>query len=87
MNAMNMQMRSMNRLMNNFMPDPFNMLTNFDPGFQQNALMERQHPPQHPMGGLFGFPAMPNMNRLLSAGKTHLLTSFTLTDFQTYMYF
>ncbi|XP_065367037.1 myeloid leukemia factor isoform X2 [Calliphora vicina] len=65
MNAMNMQMRSMNRLMNTFMPDPFNMLTNFDGGFQQNALMERQNP--HPMGGLFGFPAMPNMNRLLSA--------------------
>ncbi|XP_037806924.1 myeloid leukemia factor isoform X2 [Lucilia sericata] len=65
MNAMNMQMRSMNRLMNSFMPDPFNMLTNFDGGFQQNALMERQNP--HPMGGLFGFPAMPNMNRLLTA--------------------
>ena len=72
MNAMNMQMRSMNRLMNSFMPDPFNMLTNFDGGFQQNALMERQNP--HPMGGLFGFPAMPNMNRLLSAGKTYLLS-------------
>ncbi|XP_013113246.2 myeloid leukemia factor isoform X1 [Stomoxys calcitrans] len=75
MNAMNMQMRSMNRLMNSFMPDPFNMLAPFDGGFQQNALMERQNGP--PMGGgLFGFPAMPpmqmmhgmpNMNRLLSA--------------------
>ncbi|XP_039953272.1 myeloid leukemia factor isoform X1 [Bactrocera tryoni] len=68
MNAMNMQMRSMNRLMNSFMPDPFNMLAPFDPGFQQNALMERSN--QHvanPMGGLFGFPAMPNINRLLSA--------------------
>uniref|UniRef100_T1PDI4 Myelodysplasia-myeloid leukemia factor 1-interacting protein n=1 Tax=Musca domestica TaxID=7370 RepID=T1PDI4_MUSDO len=70
MNAMNMQMRSMNRLMNSLMPDPFNMLTPFDPGFQQNALMERQNGPA--MGGLFGFPAMgpmmmPNMNRLLSA--------------------
>lgn len=71
MNAMNMQMRSMNRLMNTFMPDPFNMLTNFDGGFQQNALMERQNP--HPMGGLFGFPAMPNMNRLLSAGKLKII--------------
>ncbi|XP_073847656.1 myeloid leukemia factor isoform X1 [Musca autumnalis] len=70
MNAMNMQMRSMNRLMNSLMPDPFNMLTPFDPGFQQNSLMERQNGPA--MGGLFGFPAMgpmmmPNMNRLLSA--------------------
>uniref|UniRef100_A0A0K8VI73 Myeloid leukemia factor n=1 Tax=Bactrocera latifrons TaxID=174628 RepID=A0A0K8VI73_BACLA len=68
MNAMNMQMRSMNRFMNSFMPDPFNMLAPFDPGFQQNALMERSN--QHvanPMGGLFGFPAMPNINRLLSA--------------------
>ncbi|XP_069965222.1 myeloid leukemia factor isoform X2 [Bactrocera oleae] len=68
MNAMNMQMRSMNRLMNSFMPDPFNMLAQFDPGFQQNALMERGNPHvANPMGGLFGFPAMPNMNRLLSA--------------------
>nr|XP_014102206.1 myeloid leukemia factor [Bactrocera oleae] len=68
MNAMNMQMRSMNRLMNSFMPDPFNMLAPFDPGFQQNALMERGNPHvANPMGGLFGFPAMPNMNRLLSA--------------------
>lgn len=68
MNAMNMQMRSMNRLMNSFMPDPFNMLTNFDGGFQQNALMERQHA-NNMGGGFFGFPAMPNMNRLLSAGN------------------
>ncbi|XP_011180902.1 myeloid leukemia factor isoform X2 [Zeugodacus cucurbitae] len=68
MNAMNMQMRSMNRLMNSFMPDPFNMLAPFDNGFQQNALMERGNPHAvNPMGGLFGFPAMPNMNRLLSA--------------------
>lgn len=65
MNAMNMQMRSMNRLMNSFMPDPFNMLTPFDSSFQQNALMERQNNPN--VGGLFGFPGMPNMNRLLSA--------------------
>lgn len=67
MNAMNMQMRSMNRLMNSLMPDPFNMLTPFDSSFQQNALMERQNNPN--VGGLFGFPGMPNMNRLLSAGK------------------
>uniref|UniRef100_A0A1B0A203 Myeloid leukemia factor n=1 Tax=Glossina pallidipes TaxID=7398 RepID=A0A1B0A203_GLOPL len=65
MNAMNMQMRSMNRLMNSLMPDPFNMLTPFDSSFQQNALMERQNNPN--VGGLFGFPGMPNMNRLLSA--------------------
>lgn len=67
MNAMNMQMRSMNRLMNSMMPDPFNMLSHYDPGFQQNALIERQAVPPS-MGGLFGFPGMPNMNRLLSAG-------------------
>lgn len=76
MNAMNMQMRSMNRLMNSLMPDPFNMLAPFDASFQQNALMERQNGPH--MGGLFGFPtmppmqmmhSMPNMNRLLSAGE------------------
>ncbi|CAD7012573.1 unnamed protein product [Ceratitis capitata] len=68
MNAMNMQMRQMNRLMNSFMPDPFNMLAPFDAGFQQNALMERANTHAgNPMGGLFGFPAMPNMNRLLSA--------------------
>lgn len=69
MNAMNMQMRSMNRLMNSLMPDPFNMLTPFDPGFQNNALVDRGHHAPGPMGGLFGFPAMPNMNRLLSTGK------------------
>ncbi|XP_017839035.1 myeloid leukemia factor isoform X1 [Drosophila busckii] len=70
MNAMNMQMRSMNRLMNTFMPDPFNMLgaSPFDPGFQQNALMDRNQQAMMPMGGgLFGFPAMPNFNRLLNA--------------------
>lgn len=70
MNAMNMQMRSMNRLMNSLMPDPFNMLTPFDNGLQNNALMERHggHSGHGgSMGGLFGFPAMPNMNRLLSA--------------------
>ncbi|XP_067627440.1 myeloid leukemia factor isoform X2 [Eurosta solidaginis] len=69
MNAMNQQMRSMNRLMNSFMPDPFNMLAApFDSGFQQNALVERGNPHGgNPMGGLFGFPAMPNINRLLSA--------------------
>ncbi|XP_055902559.1 myeloid leukemia factor isoform X2 [Eupeodes corollae] len=67
-NSMNMQMRSMNRFMNNMMmPDPFNMLTPFDAhggGFNgNNSLMERV-----PMlgGGLFGFPGMPNMNRLIS---------------------
>ena len=70
LNSMNMQMRSMNRLMNSLMPDPFNMLTPFDGGFQNNAMMERHggyagH--GGPMAGLFGFPAMPNMNRLLSA--------------------
>jgi myeloid leukemia factor 1 len=64
MNAMNMQMRSMNRLMNSFMPDPFNMLGGFDTGFQSNALMERGNGMG---GGLFGFPAMPNINRLLNA--------------------
>ncbi|XP_017469613.1 PREDICTED: myeloid leukemia factor isoform X3 [Rhagoletis zephyria] len=70
MNAMNMQMRSMNRLMNSLMPDPFNMLAPFDSGFQQNALMERGNPHAgNPMGGLFGFPPMPNINRLLSAGN------------------
>ena len=73
MNAMNMQMRSMNRLMNSFMPDPFNMLAPFDAGFQQNALMDRGAPAGNAMmpmgGGLFGFPPMPNMNRLLSAGE------------------
>ncbi|XP_023159945.2 myeloid leukemia factor isoform X2 [Drosophila hydei] len=70
MNAMNMQMRSMNRLMNSFMPDPFNMLgpSPFDSGFQQGALMERSQQAMAPMGGgLFGFPAMPNFNRLLNA--------------------
>lgn len=66
MNAVNMQMRSMNRLMNSFMPDPFNMLapTPYDSGFQQGALMERGQPG---MPALFGFPAMPNFNRLLNA--------------------
>ena len=81
MNAMNMQMRSMNCLMNSFMPpDPFNMLTPFDNGFQQNALMERSAPPQMgpPMGGLFGFPAMPNMNRLLSAGESSVFIKVTI---------
>lgn len=71
MNAMNMQMRSMNRLMNSFMPDPFNMLgpSPFDPGFQQGALMERSQQAMAPMGGgLFGFPPMPSFNRLLNAG-------------------
>ncbi|XP_032596887.1 myeloid leukemia factor isoform X5 [Drosophila grimshawi] len=70
MNAMNMQMRSMNRLMNSFMPDPFNMLapSPFDAGFQQGALMDRSQQAMAPMGGgLFGFPAMPNFNRLLNA--------------------
>ncbi|KRG05432.1 myeloid leukemia factor isoform X2 [Drosophila mojavensis] len=70
MNAMNMQMRSMNRLMNSFMPDPFNMLgpSPFDAGFQQGSLMERNQNAMAPMGGgLFGFPAMPNFNRLLNA--------------------
>ncbi|XP_030385078.1 myeloid leukemia factor isoform X2 [Scaptodrosophila lebanonensis] len=70
MNAMNMQMRSMNRLMNSFMPDPFNMLgpSPFDAGFQQGALMERGQQPMPGMGGsLFGFPAIPNFNRLLNA--------------------
>ncbi|XP_055855541.1 myeloid leukemia factor isoform X2 [Episyrphus balteatus] len=64
-NSMNMQMRNMNRFMNNMMmPDPFNMLTPFDGGFNgNNSMMERV-----PMlgGGLFGFPGMPNMNRLIS---------------------
>lgn len=71
MNAMNMQMRSMNRLMNSFMPDPFSMLgpSPFDPGFQQGALMERSQQAMAPMGGgLFGFPPMPSFNRLLNAG-------------------
>lgn len=81
MNAMNMHMRSMNRMMNSLMPDPFNMLTSpFDAGFpQQNALMERQpgggghHNAMLPTGGLFGFPAMPNINRMLSGGKSVIL--------------
>lgn len=78
MNAMNMHMRSMNRMMNALMPDPFNMLASpLDVGFApQNALMERQpgggghhHNAMMPVGGLFGFPAMPNINRMLSGGK------------------
>ncbi|XP_054736659.1 myeloid leukemia factor isoform X1 [Anastrepha obliqua] len=74
MNAMNMQMRSMNRLMNSLMPDPFNMLTPFDSGFQQNALMERGNPHVgNPMGGFMGFPPMANINRLLNSdiGQPH----------------
>lgn len=74
-NSMNMQMRNMSRLMNSMMmPDPFNMLTPFDGGFNaNNGLMERG-----PMmgGGFFGFPAMPNMNRLLSADIGNNGTSF-----------
>lgn len=81
MNAMNMHMRSMNRMMNALMPDPFNMLASpLDMGFAppQNALMERQPgvggghhnaTAMMPVGGLFGFPAMPNINRMLSGGK------------------
>ncbi|XP_017078995.1 myeloid leukemia factor isoform X2 [Drosophila eugracilis] len=67
MNAMNMQMRSMNRLMNTFMPDPFMQVSPFDPGFQQGALMERPQMPAMPAMGLFGMPMMPNFNRLLNA--------------------
>ncbi|KMY94111.1 myeloid leukemia factor isoform X5 [Drosophila simulans] len=67
MNAMNMQMRSMNRLMNSFMPDPFMQVSPFDQGFQQNALMERPQMPAMPAMGLFGMPMMPNFNRLLNA--------------------
>ncbi|XP_037941214.1 myeloid leukemia factor-like isoform X2 [Teleopsis dalmanni] len=66
MNAMNMQMRSMNRLMNSMMaPNPFNMLAPINLGFEDNALMERHNQPNQM--GLFGFPAMPNINRLLNA--------------------
>lgn len=68
MNAMNMQMRSMNRLMSSFMPDPFMQGSPFDPGFQQGALMERPQMPAMPAMGLFGMPMMPNFNRLLNAG-------------------
>ncbi|XP_020801155.1 myeloid leukemia factor isoform X3 [Drosophila serrata] len=67
MNAMNMQMRSMNRLMSSFMPDPFMQASPFDPGFQQSALMERPQMPAMPAMGLFGMPMMPNFNRLLNA--------------------
>ncbi|XP_052842926.1 myeloid leukemia factor isoform X2 [Drosophila gunungcola] len=67
MNAMNLQMRSMNRLMNSFMPDPFMQVSPFDPGFQQGALMERPQMPAMPAMGLFGMPMMPNFNRLLNA--------------------
>ncbi|XP_017033281.1 myeloid leukemia factor isoform X2 [Drosophila kikkawai] len=67
MNAMNMQMRSMNRLMSSFMPDPFMQGSPFDPGFQQSALMERPQMPAMPAMGLFGMPMMPNFNRLLNA--------------------
>lgn len=80
MNAMNMHMRSMNRMMNSFMPDPFNMLASpFDAGFPHNALMDRQQGGGSAVGGhqnalmstggLFGFPAMPNINRMMSGGK------------------
>ncbi|XP_034651206.1 myeloid leukemia factor isoform X5 [Drosophila subobscura] len=68
MNAMGMQMRSMNRLMNTFMPDPFMQVSPFDPGFQQSALMERPHQmAAMPAMGMFGMPMMPNFNRLLNA--------------------
>ncbi|KAH8285383.1 hypothetical protein KR054_008465 [Drosophila jambulina] len=69
MNAMNMQMRSMNRLMSSFMPDPFMQASPFDPGFQQSALMERPQMPAMSAMGLFGMPMMPNFNRLLNAGE------------------
>ncbi|XP_055372281.1 myeloid leukemia factor isoform X2 [Condylostylus longicornis] len=51
-------MRQMNSLMGSLMPDPFNMLTPFD-NFGSNTM-------RAPMGGLFGFPGIPNLNRLLS---------------------
>jgi len=92
MNAMNMQMRSMNRLMNTFMPDPFNMLapSQFHPGFQQGALMDRSQQAMAPMGGgLFGFPPMPTFNRLLNAGSYDLRISRTFlltTLFYFYRY-
>ncbi|XP_033253833.1 myeloid leukemia factor-like isoform X7 [Drosophila miranda] len=62
MNAMGMQMRSMNRLMNTFMPDPFMLGSPFDPGFQQGGPHQMASMPA--MGML---PMMPNFNRLLNA--------------------
>ncbi|XP_017148644.1 myeloid leukemia factor isoform X2 [Drosophila miranda] len=64
MNAMGMQMRSMNRLMNTFMPDPFMQGSPFDPGFQQGGPHQMA---AMPAMGMFGMPMMPNFNRLLNA--------------------
>lgn len=63
-------MRQMNNMMNSLFADPFGMMNDFQtpalthrPASHHNALM--------PFGGM-GYPAMPNMNRLLSGSLDSL---------------
>lgn len=73
--SLNMQMRNINRFMNNMMtPDPFNMLNTFDAGFNGNNTLIENVPMTG--SGLISFPGMPSMNRLLSTDISNSGTSF-----------